>query len=79
MTAHDPHLSGPNLAGDGLFRTEAVAARKVRLEGEVILAAPVRSSLLALLLLAVAIAAAAWVGLGRYTRSEVARGILVTT
>ena len=68
MTAHD----------SSLFRTEAIEARNERLQGEVILAQPVRATVLTVLVVAIVALAAAWIVLGSYTRSEVARGILVT-
>jgi len=74
VTADDNQLGGASR----LFRSEVADARRLRLEGAIVLAAPVRSSLVAALLLALALAAAAWAALGTYTRSEVARGILVT-
>jgi membrane fusion protein len=61
-----------------LFRTEVIEARKARLEGEVILAQPVRANVLTLIVLLIMALLGAWVVLGSYTRSEVARGILVT-
>ena len=61
-----------------LFRTEAVEARNQRLEGEVILAQPVRAHILTGLLVAIVALLAAWLTLGTYTRSEIARGILLT-
>jgi membrane fusion protein len=67
LTAYDP-----------LFRPEVIEARKQRLEGEVILTQPLRASTLSFLLVAIMGAAACWVTLGSYTRSELARGILVT-
>ena len=67
MTAHDP-----------LFRPEVIEARRVRLEGEVILTQPLRATTLTLLLAGIMVALACWVTLGSYTRSELAHGILVT-
>lgn len=67
MTAHDP-----------LFRSEVIEARRQRLEGEVILAQPVRAHVLTALLVGIIALLSAWVVFGTYTRSEVARGILVT-
>lgn len=67
MTAHDP-----------LFRTEVLEARRWRLDGEVLLTQPLRASAVTLLLFGIVAAAGCWVALGSYTRSEVARGILVT-
>jgi membrane fusion protein len=65
-------------AHDPLFRPEVIEARRQRLEGEVLLTQPVRTTTLTLLLVAIIAAAALWIVLGSYTRSEVARGILVT-
>ena len=67
LTAYEP-----------LFRHEVIEARRDRLEGEVILAHPVRFTVLTLLLVATVAAVACWIALGSYARSEVARGILVT-
>lgn len=61
-----------------LFRPEVAEARKQRLEGEVILAQPVRAHVLTALLVAVIALAAWWIVAGTYTRSETARGLLVT-
>jgi membrane fusion protein len=61
-----------------LFRPEVAEARKQRVHGEIVLTQPVRTRMLVMLLaLAVAIMAA-WIMLGRYSRTEVAAGILVT-
>jgi membrane fusion protein len=61
-----------------LFRPEVAEARKQRVHGEIVLTQPVRTRMLVMLLaLAVAIMAA-WIVLGRYSRTEVAMGILVT-
>ena len=61
-----------------LFRPEVAQARKHRLEGEVILAQPVRAHVLAGLLVAVIAMAVLWIVSGTYTRNETARGMLVT-
>lgn len=62
-----------------LFRPEAAAARAQRLEGEILLVQPVRTGALVLLICAIVGAAGLWLALGSYTRSETARGILVTS
>jgi membrane fusion protein len=67
VTAHDP-----------LFRSEVIEARRQRIEGEVILTQPLRATTLTFLLFGIIAAAGCWIALGSYTRSEVARGILVT-
>lgn len=61
-----------------LFRGEVAEARKQRLHGEIVLSQPVRTQALVLLLTAAVAMMAAWIVLGRYTRTEVARGIMVT-
>jgi membrane fusion protein len=61
-----------------LFRPEAAAARGQRLEGEILLVQPVRTQALVLLICAIVGAAGLWLTLGSYTRTETARGILVT-
>jgi len=63
---------------DHLFRSEVIEARGQRLEGEVILSQPLRTSIVAGFLLTIVLALGAWVTVGTYTRSEVARGLLVT-
>lgn len=65
-------------AHDLLFRAEVLEARRQRVDGEVILTQPLRASALTLLLFGIVAAAGCWIALGSYTRSEVARGILVT-
>lgn len=50
----------------------------MRVEGEIVLAQPVRAQILVLLLFGIIVLLALWVTLGSYTRSETARGILVT-
>jgi membrane fusion protein len=67
LTAHDP-----------LFRSEVIEARRQRLEGEVILSQPFRATALTFLMTGIIAAASCWIVLGTYTRSEIARGILVT-
>jgi membrane fusion protein len=61
-----------------LFRSEVVDTRRQRVHGEIILSQPVRARVPVLLLVGVIVALALWVTLGTYTRSETARGILVT-
>lgn len=61
-----------------LFRPEVAEARKQRLHGEIILAQPVRAHVLTLLLVVIIALVVMWIVLGTYTRSEIARGILVT-
>lgn len=63
---------------NSIFRPEVIEAHKERLEGEVILAQPVRAHVLTSFLVAIVALLAAWIVLGTYTRSEVAAGILVT-
>lgn len=67
---HDPHLP--------LFRPEVTEARKQRVLGEIMLGQPVGTQALVLLIVGIIAALAAWVMLGTYTRTETARGILVT-
>jgi membrane fusion protein len=61
-----------------LFRPEVAAARRTRIEGEVVLVQPVRTTMLVLLLFAGIALIAFWVAAGSYARTETARGILVT-
>ncbi|MGJ3648167.1 biotin/lipoyl-binding protein [Sphingomonas sp. GlSt437] len=61
-----------------LFRAEVLEAPKMRLEGEVLLSRPLRAHLIIGLLTASVIGLAVWITLGRYARTEVARGQLVT-
>lgn len=61
-----------------LFREEALAARKVRLEGEILLSRPLRADFTIGLITCSMIALGIWVGTGRYARTEVAKGIMVT-
>jgi membrane fusion protein len=61
-----------------LFRPEAAAARVQRLEGEILLVQPVRTNLIVLLLVGIVAALFLWLSLGSYTRTETARGMLVT-
>jgi membrane fusion protein len=67
-----------NAPAEGLFRPEVAEARQQRVYGEVILTQPVRTRALVLLIFTIAAMLAAWVTLGSYTRTEAARGILVT-
>lgn len=61
-----------------LFRAEVIDARRQRVEGEIVLVQSTGTHLLVLLLFALIGVCAVALGLGSYTRSEVARGILVT-
>jgi membrane fusion protein len=61
-----------------LFRPEVAEARRVRVEGEIVLTQPVRTKILVLLLFGAIALIAAWIALGQYSRTETARGILVT-
>jgi membrane fusion protein len=61
-----------------LFRAEAIEARRERVEGEIVLAPSVRTQILVLLLFCLVLLLGLWVALGTYTRSETARGIMVT-
>ncbi|HEU0099179.1 MAG TPA: HlyD family efflux transporter periplasmic adaptor subunit [Allosphingosinicella sp.] len=61
-----------------LFRSEALEARQQRVFGEIVLTQPVSNHVLVLLLFGIISALALWVSLGTYTRTETARGILVT-
>lgn len=60
-----------------LFRAQATA-RTSRLEGEILLTQPVRTNMLVLLICTMIGAAGIWLALGSYTRTETARGLLVT-
>jgi membrane fusion protein len=61
-----------------LFRSEAVEARQQRVFGEIVLTQPVTTHILLILLFGIISLLALWVSLGTYTRTEAARGILVT-
>jgi membrane fusion protein len=61
-----------------LFRPEAADARAHRLEGEILLVQPARTQALALLIFGIVVATGLWLALGSYTRTETARGMLVT-
>lgn len=67
---HQP--SGP------LFRAEVIDARRDRVQGEIVLAQPVRTHMLVALLVGIIALVGLWIVLGTYTRSETARGMLVT-
>ncbi|HSC01054.1 MAG TPA: hypothetical protein VLE45_14140, partial [Burkholderiaceae bacterium] len=60
-----------------LFRPEAVEAHRQQWIGEVRLVRPVSLSVLALVLVGVAIVVGAWLVLGEYTRKAHVRGVLV--
>ena len=61
-----------------LFREEVLAARRVRLEGEVLLSRPLRAHVVIGLLTCSIVALGIWVATGQYSRTEIARGVLVT-
>jgi len=61
-----------------LFRADAVSARRQRLDGEILLTQPLRTNLLVLLICGIIAALLLWLSLGSYTRTEAARGMLVT-
>lgn len=61
-----------------LFREEALQARRIRLEGEVLLSRPLRAHTIIGLLTCSVTALAVWVGTGHYARTETARGVLAT-
>lgn len=61
-----------------LFRPEAIDAQSGRIEGEIVLSQPVRTQALSLLIFGTIVAVGLWLALGTYTRTEMARGILVT-
>lgn len=67
-----------NDAQQPLFRPEVAEAKAHRLHGEVVLTQPVGTRALILLLVAIIGLVGAWIVLGEYTRTETARGILVT-
>ncbi|MDQ8756913.1 HlyD family efflux transporter periplasmic adaptor subunit [Sphingosinicella sp. LHD-64] len=62
---------------NSLFRSEVEQARR-RIEGEIVLAEPVRVYVLVSLIFGIVIAIGLWLALGTYTRTETARGILAT-
>lgn len=61
-----------------LFRQEAIEARRVRLDGEILLVQPFRSHAAATLLFAAVAFMGIWIALGSYARTESAKGMLVT-
>jgi membrane fusion protein len=61
-----------------LFRDEVLEAKRTRLEGEIVLTQPLQVQGLVWLLFALIAALGAWISLGQYSRTETARGILVT-
>jgi hypothetical protein len=67
-----------NAPAGPLFRPEVAEARAQRVFGEIVLTQPTRTRLLVALICAVTALLAAWVALGSYTRTEVARGFIVT-
>ena len=62
-----------------LFRPEVAEGRRQRLHGEIVLTQTVRARAIVFVICVLAALLAAWVTLGTYTRTEVARGILVTS
>jgi membrane fusion protein len=65
-------------AHESIFRPEVIEARRKRIEGDVLLALPVKVHALAGMLIVIAAVISLWVTFGTYTRSEVAPGLLVT-
>jgi membrane fusion protein len=61
-----------------LFREEVVEARKIKVEGEIVLAQPVHSHVLVLLIVTIVALIGSWLVFGTYSRTETAKGILVT-
>lgn len=61
-----------------LFREEVIEARRLRLEGEVLLSRPIGDHAVIVLLTGIVLILAVWVAAGRYARVEPARGILAT-
>ena len=78
LSSHSDNEPAPAAKPSPLFRREVAEARRVRLEGEILLTQPLRTHILVLLLAGIVLALGTWVSLGTYTRSETARGILVT-
>lgn len=62
-----------------LFRSESIDSKKDRLFGEVLLRQTVQSRFLVFALVLVITAAIVWLTIGKYSRTEQARGLLVTT
>ncbi|WP_164523826.1 HlyD family efflux transporter periplasmic adaptor subunit [Sphingomonas sp. ABOLH] len=65
-------------AASDLFRNEVMEARRTRLQGEVLLTRPLKAHLVIILLAVLVVSSAAWIGLGRYSRIEAAKGIVET-
>ena len=61
-----------------LFREEVFEARRTRLDGEILLSRPLRVHASVALLVCAVIGLSSWVATGRYARTEIAKGILVT-
>jgi membrane fusion protein len=64
------------LSDNGLFRANAVKQQSAKLDGDVIIAQPVSSSLLTLVLLCVVVAIAAFLSLTSFNRKETVSGYL---
>lgn len=64
------------MAGQGLFRANAVKQQSGRLDGEVIIALPVSAGLLTLVALAVAISILVFLSLASFNRKETVSGYL---
>ena len=61
-----------------LFRPEVAEGRRQRLHGVIVLTQPVRSRAMVFVICVIAALLAGWVTLGVYTRTDLARGILLT-
>lgn len=68
---------GRELTGE-LFRSEAIEARRMRVEGEIVLAQPPRVRYAALGIAFFILLLVAWLALSSYSRTESARGYLTT-
>ena len=71
-------MDGMNAHTQPLFRSEVLEARRQRVEGEVILAQPRHTHVLVFLIFALVVGLGLWLAAGRYARTEVAKGLLVT-
>lgn len=64
--------------GENLFRREALAAKRIRLEGEVLLIKPISAHAIIGILTLSMVGLVVLMTTGRYARTEQARGVLVT-
>jgi membrane fusion protein len=66
------------VGAQNLFREEVAEARRQRVFGDIVLTQPLRTQTIVLLIFGLVATIAAWITLGTYSRTEIARGLLVT-